>query len=883
MRVILIEATPWIADTGAAVDVRLAGGGVRPYTHRGFNDWRSGVASEPKFASGFGFGQEGFTGGAVPSTGAIRFFPSDPALLSKLADDYLWIGAPITIRSGDDELAPGTWVMEMSGTVAAISVAGGALTIVAADLGRKLADPVAKGRFAGTGGIEGEPEAEGRPKRRSFGKVHNVEGRLLNKAANVYEFGDPARPLSSFDVVRDKGREGPIAVLAWQGSIVATYDALVASAPAEGGAVVAPSIACVKWWTRPSGPLTADISGELHGGSPTGAYVSRPAEIAERIVAGSGVGFTAGTVADAVTARNMVSGLHVGDDSETIAEALDRLLIGVSLLWMLEPAGSISLRPISFANPVETITVDTVERGDSFRPIKSLKVGYKRNHRRHSAGEISVAVLASDVSGLKAGAFAETLSQLNSAEGTKLGGISTGATRTFPPSATAPAGAVSGDEWPDTSGANTILRRLEGATWVAVSTIGAVPGENVRRTNGTLYAKHEITNEDVALSSTGQLTSPDAAGNPVNRGSVTAPGLGVKALGFRDKALAEHIARADGGAGVTNDLLFNDLQRFNQIVPGNGKPAPNAGTTLRLTPLNSEVTIEGNRVTATVAGHSSNSTRGVVSTLSQLGSARMEFRVPHGIWAHAFLSTDNSSAGDRAGIIAGWAFFNGDFYRWNSDTNGFELVGAHTGSLNDAWVVEYLGHKTRISVNNLPGQTYEYGETPELRVYLRIMIFSLHTIEDIQFGALTDLSRSRLFNTNGRASDPTFLYTAGVVGIRGTNDVALSATDAGDGTATISIPQHERRFPGVSAQQVRTYNAGSIPGLTLDVDYFVYTVDPELTGGTVTYFATTNSDVLAEIISRVFVGKIRTPPTGGTTTGDGGTVTGGGGGGDILV
>lgn len=389
-RTVLIEASPRRASDGAAIDVRLAGGGVRPYTHRGFVDWRSGVTSDTRFATDLGFDQSGWTGGSIPQTGTIAFYPADKAYLSELAS-HLWIGAPITIRGGDDELLTPAWILELSGTVAAMNVREGALSIVVADLGRKLDDRALKARFAGTGGLEGIAEAEGRYKRRSFGRVHNVEGRVLNKAANIYEFGDPAFPLQAFDAVRDKGREGPISAIA-EPTAQQTYDALVASTPPAGGAVVAPSIACVKWWTQPSGPLTADLLGEIATGATPNDYSENPIRLAKKLLATvpGGPAITGG-VAEA--ARAIVCGLHI-DDDETIAEALSRLLLGVSLTWVLEPAGGILVREISFASPVETVPiVGTVERVTSYRPVKSRKVGYMRNHRIHASGEISAAVL----------------------------------------------------------------------------------------------------------------------------------------------------------------------------------------------------------------------------------------------------------------------------------------------------------------------------------------------------------------------------------------------------------------------------------------------------------------------------------------------------------
>ena len=90
--------------------------------------------------------------------------------------------------------------------------------------------------------------------------------RLIDAANSIYEFGDPAFGFSAWSALRDKGREGTFTTLAWQGSIAATLAALQAAVAERGGGVVAPSIACAKWWTQPSGPLTADFIGSAGSG-----------------------------------------------------------------------------------------------------------------------------------------------------------------------------------------------------------------------------------------------------------------------------------------------------------------------------------------------------------------------------------------------------------------------------------------------------------------------------------------------------------------------------------------------------------------------------------------------------------------------------------------
>ncbi|KQM23121.1 hypothetical protein ASE73_02540 [Sphingomonas sp. Leaf24] len=381
---VLVEARPMRADSGVPVVVHLAGLGSRAYTHANVHDWWAGVVAAPRFTSLLGFGQRGWTGGAIPTTGAITFSPSDRARIDALAG-LVWTDAEITIWTGDDALADPVWTTELAGTVAGVTVRDGSMTITVADLSNRLNGPIATGRFAGSGGIEGGAEARERIKRRSFGACWGVEARLIDKAANIYEVGDPARPLSAIDAVKDRGRSGPLTVVGWAGSIVATFEALKTAVAPQDGAAVAPSIACLKWYTQPSAPLTVDLRGEIGTD-----YVDTVAEIAERIAAEAGLPTVDVSAATAI--RPGQAGLHVDGDGETFAQALDRLLLRASLLWLLEPAGAVRLAPIGYATGAPIVEAIEAAREASYKPVTRLVLGYRRNHRVHNDGEISATV-----------------------------------------------------------------------------------------------------------------------------------------------------------------------------------------------------------------------------------------------------------------------------------------------------------------------------------------------------------------------------------------------------------------------------------------------------------------------------------------------------------
>lgn len=416
--VVLVEAGPADARTGAPVAVRLAGGGTRAFDQLGHGDWLAGVAGPPRIVAGFGFAAGGWTGGAIPQTAMVVFSPAERDTLAALARHY-WDEAPVRVWTADDGATP---ALAIDGTVATAPIGPGGLTLTIAGMAAALSRPLVTARFAGTGGLEGDADATGGDKRRSWGRVFNVEARLLRKASNRYEVGDPAFPLQAIPAVRDKGREGALAAIGWQGSTEATLAALEAAEVPRGGAVVAPSIAQLRWWTQPAGPLTVDVLGEIGAG-----YVETVATIADRIVAAAAGGMAVQDLASADRLRPGAAGIHV-TAGETAAQALDRLLLGASLLWIADAAGSVTLLPWAIsgalaaeawapgapASPAwtsagmaprawapaarpERLRSRAVERVATFPPVRSRRVGYRRNHRPHSPAEIAADILAGDV------------------------------------------------------------------------------------------------------------------------------------------------------------------------------------------------------------------------------------------------------------------------------------------------------------------------------------------------------------------------------------------------------------------------------------------------------------------------------------------------------
>ncbi|MBX9728763.1 MAG: hypothetical protein K2X31_07650, partial [Sphingopyxis sp.] len=323
----------------------LAGGGSDEPLRFDNQQYRAGLSARPEFSAALSFGPDGWTGGTKPIAAPVNYAPSDPALADEMSA-LSWRDA----RTEVDEDLAGTRTRLLTGKIADATIGSdGVFTLAIADQGSVYERRILGDNFAGTGGPQGFEGAAGRPRRRSFGRVFNIEGRLLDPVNNIYEFGDPAHGLGAFVAVRDKGRGGPTSVIAWQGSVAATLTALSAASAPVGGAVVAPSIACVKWWTQPAGPLTADVLGELGAG-----YVETAPGIASRIVQLAG-GNAIANLATALNWRPAVCGIHIEDGAETYATVLDRLLLGSSLLWVAGASGAVELRQWSFDLPAASL------------------------------------------------------------------------------------------------------------------------------------------------------------------------------------------------------------------------------------------------------------------------------------------------------------------------------------------------------------------------------------------------------------------------------------------------------------------------------------------------------------------------------------------------
>lgn len=390
-RIWLLTASPRNAATGAVVTVRLAGGGTRGFTQFGSTDWKAGLARPPVIAQRLGFDDAAYGDGSVVQALQIEWGGRDSAAKAMAA--LYWRDTPFTLHSGPDGGSDAEMVLILAGRMAEVTTSAGKLIMAMADPAVDLNKPVVTATFGGTGGIEGDVELKGQPKWRAWGARYNVSFRSLNKANNIHVCTDPAFPIQAFDQIYDRGNVATAPVLvAWAGSIAATLAALIAAVPPAGGAAIAPSISCIKWWFANPGKLTCDLRGEIGAG-----YVDRPADIAARIIAiAAGPTVNPAMLTAARIARDHAAGYLITDTSATIGAEISALLSGVSLWWALSAAGVVEIGPWEFGAPVATFTSARIDRIQTFKPVSKVSVGWRRNESVMSRGDIAGVVLYAD-------------------------------------------------------------------------------------------------------------------------------------------------------------------------------------------------------------------------------------------------------------------------------------------------------------------------------------------------------------------------------------------------------------------------------------------------------------------------------------------------------
>ncbi len=393
-RVLLFECSPRRPSDGVVVPVRLAWKSPGPANHLG-QQWEPVVESPPQFVSAIGFDGREFGAAPLPQVGEMSFALTDR---TRNAAGLVWKNAAVVMRSapwpvgGGNPLA-GAFTTIWTGAADSITAAGGLARVALVDAGQVLRAPVLTAKFGSTG-IAMLDSADAVRDRAAdalvpaaWGRPLSVPGSLIDRTNGIWLFsGRPATAVAAF---YDGGAAFTLGVAR------ASLAALIANTPAAGAVdycLDASGCFIARPWSAPTFPFTVDAT--------FGAV--RAADIASAIVsARGGPAFTAGTVAAFNTLHGADCGLYLDDDT-TIDKALDRIFTGLGAFWRLRSSGTIDLRRVGFATPALTVAAHLRGSPDRKRiivPTGRRSLGYARNNKVHSEGDIAAIVQFDDVGG----------------------------------------------------------------------------------------------------------------------------------------------------------------------------------------------------------------------------------------------------------------------------------------------------------------------------------------------------------------------------------------------------------------------------------------------------------------------------------------------------
>ncbi|OZI44486.1 hypothetical protein CEK29_07070 [Bordetella genomosp. 5] len=197
------------------------------------DDTPANVYFEPRIKRVPGLGRVIFEGAAVygasrASTGSVELANTDGAL-DDLVTAYAFDGRRFTVRSGEWTARYADWVVIMSGTLGGVTVSRSVLQLQIKD---RLADldkwdrPTYAGTNVAPNGLEGTADdLKGQVKPRVYGRVANVQGKLVNASKRIYQVSDQACVVSA---VYDEG------VSLTRGADYASATDLEATPPAAG-------------------------------------------------------------------------------------------------------------------------------------------------------------------------------------------------------------------------------------------------------------------------------------------------------------------------------------------------------------------------------------------------------------------------------------------------------------------------------------------------------------------------------------------------------------------------------------------------------------------------------------------------------------------------
>lgn len=334
-------------------------------------------------------------------SGGLSFNIGDRALDSNLLanaltgrDVKIYVGGRIFAgRVGDRELSFDEYDTLFKGKAAGFSWDENEASVSLGDVSILLDEPVQTTFYAGTGGLEGGAELEGKPKPLGFGQVFNAPAVAVDTANLIYQVNDGA--VSSIDAVRDNGE-----------ALVFDTDVADITTASPGLGEYATSIAqgMIKVGGTPEGTLTVDFSGDSGGVG----YYENAAKLAEKIVRDKG-GFLddqidSKSVTDLNTDRPYPCGFYTGTREISISQIIDQLMYSIDSWWNISRTGKFTVGGyVDPGNEIASVSIDETRRDtETFQriatrdPVWRISIGYQKNWAIQDADGLAAAVSASN-------------------------------------------------------------------------------------------------------------------------------------------------------------------------------------------------------------------------------------------------------------------------------------------------------------------------------------------------------------------------------------------------------------------------------------------------------------------------------------------------------
>jgi len=385
-------------DEGEVVEHRFSAGLMEP--------WRVGadevIARLPTLSIEIlpdGLGR----GGSTAGVGALSLINTDRALDGLLG--LAWADAAVEIWEADIPVPTSLDHCTLRAVVRAEQLGQddrGLISVALKDVSASLDEPLALERYAGTGGLEGPEEYEGRIKPFAIGPQLNVdlEGKWINRAALIAQVHSRAMEgvldeldNSARNGVQDKG------IPLINGGDVADYAALVglnlATQQWEGKYVTCNAEGLIRLAREPKGVVTVDFAGDAEGG-----YVELPGEVIQRIIEalydGAAVPLDSAAIAALDNEFPHAVSLYVDREGPRISDWLETVMVSCGGSFWVDALGKLTARLFGYFAPVDTVNdweCSIPQLVDAWPRWRRLVLGYRVPRRLMSGEELAPPLL----------------------------------------------------------------------------------------------------------------------------------------------------------------------------------------------------------------------------------------------------------------------------------------------------------------------------------------------------------------------------------------------------------------------------------------------------------------------------------------------------------